>query len=73
MGQDLLRDECDEEGSAGEVGIEILRILLKNFGHTHMDVIVEGMYGMTLERLSNEIFTLEKNRYVRKRAVYGFL
>ena len=61
LGQDLLRDERDEEGTVGEVGREILSALIENRGYMEVrDLVEEHLYGMNMSRASGEIFKLEK-------------
>ncbi|MCR4651892.1 MAG: helix-turn-helix domain-containing protein [Lachnospiraceae bacterium] len=60
LGQDLLKDEVDEEGIIGEIGKEILIKLIENEGHLSYQEIVADMYGMSEDRVSNEIFKLTR-------------
>lgn len=60
LGQDLLKDEIDSEGVVGEVGKEILLILLTEGGYIHFNQLMTKMFGMSEERVSNEIFKLER-------------
>lgn len=61
LGQNLLTDEVDEEGSVGEIGREILWLLLRDGGHSNVDKLIkEEMHGMRKDRFSKEVFKLEK-------------
>lgn len=58
LGQNLLLDEIEEEGIVGEIGKYILKQTSKNGGF--LSVAELNMFGMSLDRTSNEIFKLEK-------------
>ena len=60
LGQDITADQIDQEGKIGEVGREILNILIANQGFVDYDDLAAGLYGMSSERVSNEIFKLER-------------
>lgn len=62
LGHNLLSSEVDEEGVIGEIGKEILRLLIEKLGFMNVaDMVVpEYMYGMSLDRFSNEVFKLER-------------
>ena len=58
---DLLMDEVDQEGTVGEIGSEILSILIDNDGNIETYWILNKfMHGMSKERVNHEIFKLEK-------------
>lgn len=60
LGQDLLKDEIDEEGVVGEVGKRIISWTVANGGHGEMEYLYDNMYGMSQDRINNEIFKLER-------------
>ncbi len=61
LGQDLLTDETDVEGAVGEIGKEILHALIDNEGFMDVSRLIEDkMYGMSMDRISHEIFKLER-------------
>ncbi|WP_051200782.1 helix-turn-helix domain-containing protein [Butyrivibrio sp. XPD2002] len=60
LGQNLLDDQIDQEGSVGEVGKEILSLLIAFDGLTDFRNIVYNLYGMKSDRVSNELFKLER-------------
>ena len=61
LGQDLLSDEMDAEGEVGEIGREILIQLIHHCGYMLYDELArEYMYGMSDDRISAEIFKLQK-------------
>ena len=61
LGTNLLDDETDREGTVGEVGKEILYTLIIRGGHENTyDILNAEMYGYSEERISREIFKLEK-------------
>ena len=61
LGQDLLTDETDVEGTVGEVGKEILHTLIRNGGHIEVEELIKNqMYGMSMDRVTHEIFKLER-------------
>lgn len=60
LGQSLLLDEVDEEGNVGEMGKEILFRLVEAHGRLEIEDLLEFLYGINMERISNEIFKLER-------------
>lgn len=61
LGQDLLSDEIDAEGEVGEIGREILIQLINHCGYILYEELAQKyMYGMSDERISTEIFKLQK-------------
>ena len=60
LGQDLLKDEIDEEGIIGEIGKEILIKLIESKGYLLYGDVVSDMHGMSEDRVSNEIFKLTR-------------
>ncbi len=60
LGQDITADEIDQEGTVGEVGKEILSILIENRGYCEFSHLVNNMFGLHMDRVSNEIFKLER-------------
>lgn len=62
LGHDLLTDERDEEGEIGEVGQEILLILLENFGYCYASKLLDGktLYGMSDSNVIRELSKLQK-------------
>jgi transcriptional regulator with XRE-family HTH domain len=62
LGHDLLTDEIDMEGTVGEIGREILLILINGKGYVDSYDILSGdkLYGLTEERCMKELFKLEK-------------
>ncbi len=60
LGQDLNSDQVDQEGAVGEVGKEILRLLAEFGGYTDYSNLASCLYGMRPDRISNEIFKLER-------------
>ena len=60
LGQDITSDQMDQEGSVGEVGKEILIILVKSGGYIDYDHLKAGLFGLSDERIAAEIFKLER-------------
>ncbi len=61
LGQDLLADEMDEEGTVGEVGKEILFQLVMNKGSMPTQEFTEKyLYGMGTDRVNHELMKLAK-------------
>ena len=61
LGHDLLTDETDAEGTVGIIGKEILAVMVENQGMMYVsDLSDEYMHGMSDERVSREIFKLER-------------
>ena len=69
LGYDLMTDEVDEEGSIGEIGKEILTILVESKklfldegGKVEASELLDGslLFGLPQERVIKEIFKLEK-------------
>ncbi len=60
LGQDITADQIDQEGKIGEVGKEILSILVAKKGFVEYEDIHKGLYGMPDDRIGNEIFKLER-------------
>lgn len=71
LGHDLLSDEIDMEGSVGEIGKEILLLLIDGFGSSDstsfqgcIDIDLcfhsNAFWGLTVDRITKEIFKLEK-------------
>ena len=60
LGHDLLVAESDAEGTVGEVGKEILWVLIKCGGYKDVSgLIQQDMFGMSVARVNQEIFKLE--------------
>ena len=69
LGHDLMTDEVDEEGSIGEIGKEILTILVESKklfldegGKVEASKLLDGslLFGLPQERVIKEIFKLKK-------------
>jgi transcriptional regulator with XRE-family HTH domain len=60
LGQDITSDQFDQEGAIGEVGKEILRILIEKGGYADLSTVERGLFGMKVDRISNELFKLER-------------
>ncbi|MCR5676427.1 MAG: helix-turn-helix domain-containing protein [Agathobacter sp.] len=60
LGQDITADEIDQEGSVGEIGKEILSLLIKNKGYIEWKDLKESLFGLPEDRICNEIFKLER-------------
>ena len=61
LGYNLLVDEIDQEGVVGEIGREILSVIVENKGYIDVeDLIQKHMYGMDMQRVTAEIFKLQK-------------
>lgn len=60
LGQDLLKEEVDEEGKVGEIGKEILIQLIENEGFLKIEFIACSLFGMNESRINEEIFKLER-------------
>ena len=60
LGQDITSDQFDQEGSLGEVGKEILRILIEKGGYEEFENLELELFGMKADRISNELFKLER-------------
>lgn len=59
LGYNLLKNERDEEGSVGEIGKEILNILILNKGFCDTEYIMKhGLHGLNNEQGLNEFFKL---------------
>ncbi|MCR5790959.1 MAG: helix-turn-helix domain-containing protein [Lachnospiraceae bacterium] len=60
LGQDITADQIDQEGKIGEVGKEILSILVASKGFVDYSDLLSKLYGMSADRVCNEIFKLER-------------
>ncbi len=60
LGQDIMADQFDQEGSIGEVGKEILRKLVFGEGYIDTSALFNSLYGMKKDRICNELFKLER-------------
>ena len=60
LGQDITSDQFDQEGALGEVGKEILRILIEKGGYEDFENLEHELFGMKADRISNELFKLER-------------
>ncbi len=60
LGQDITSDQIDQEGVVGEVGQEILSILIHAKGFEKYNDLSQNLYGMSDERVSTELFKLER-------------
>lgn len=67
LGQNLLEDETDAEGTVGEVGKEILYQMIKAGGYIFLKDarrkdfnLFKDMHGMSRTRINKEIFKLER-------------
>ena len=60
LGQDITSDQFDQEGALGEVGKEILRILIEKGGYEEFENLELELFGMKADRISNELFKLER-------------
>jgi transcriptional regulator with XRE-family HTH domain len=60
LGHDLLTDEVEAEGTVGEIGREILGLLVENKGYMSLHKYGWYMYGLSYERIIKELFKLEK-------------
>jgi transcriptional regulator with XRE-family HTH domain len=62
LGHDLLTDEVEAEGTVGEIGREILTVLVDFKGYMHIETLLKGwyMFGLSEERIVKEVFKLEK-------------
>ena len=60
LGQDITADQIDQEGSVGEIGQEILAVLIRNNGYIEFDELVSSLYGMSVDRVASELFKLER-------------
>ncbi len=60
LGQDITADQFDQDGSLGEVGKEILRIIIEAGGYAEFENFELDLYGMKSDRISNELFKLER-------------
>lgn len=70
----LLDDEADQEGPVGEVGREILYTLVIRGGHEDTeDILSSEMYGYSKEKVSHEIYKLEKIGMVVRELFNGWL
>ena len=50
LGQDITADQIDQEGSIGEIGKEILTLLVKCNGYQDYSDLCSNMYGILRER-----------------------
>ena len=61
LGYDLLTSESDAEGTVGEVGKEILSVLVAEGGRIFVSrLIAKHLYGLDMSRVTEEIFKLER-------------
>lgn len=60
LGQDLLSEERDVEGIVGEIGREILRMLIGNGGDMEFEDVIKGLYGLDESIATEEIFKIGK-------------
>lgn len=61
LGYDLLTSESDAEGTVGEVGKEILSVLVAEGGRIFVSrLIAKHLYGLDMNRVTEEIFKLER-------------
>ena len=61
LGQDILTEERDVEGTVGEIGKEILFLILLNEGKKDFFELVNfNMYGLSAKDVTNEILKLER-------------
>lgn len=61
LGYNILRDELDEEGTIGEIGKEILSVIILHNGYIDVENLIENyMHGLDMERTTNEIFKLQR-------------
>ena len=61
LGYDLLTSEADAEGSVGEVGKEILSVLVEEGGRIPVSRLIDcHLYGLDMSRATEEIFKLER-------------
>lgn len=58
LGQDLMSDERDIEGTVGEIGNEILRLIGQANGMLSFETLLDGMYGLDKSTTTNEVFKL---------------
>ena len=47
LGQDITADQIDQEGIVGEIGREILSVLIKMKGYVEFSVLPRFLYGMS--------------------------
>ena len=73
LGQDITMDQIDQEGSVGEIGKEILQLLTKNDGYLDFADLEANLFGLSVERISNEIFKLERIGLVVREQYKDFL
>lgn len=60
LGQDITADEIDQEGSVGEIGKEILALLIERKGYIEWEDLKNSLFGLPENRICNEIFKLER-------------
>lgn len=60
VGHDLQTDETDQEGTIGEIGKEILSLLISEQGHCRTGWVLKKLFGISNERFAHELFKLEK-------------
>lgn len=62
LGHDLLTDEVEAEGTVGEIGREILTVLVDFKGKKEVAALLSAgyMFGLSEERIVKEVFKLEK-------------
>lgn len=73
LGQDITSDQIDQEGVVGEIGKDILLQLINGRGNIEFENLVENMFGMSAERVSAEIFKLERIGMVVREQYDDFL
>lgn len=74
LGCNLLKDEMDEEGVIGEIGKEILSVLVEHNGYIDVEhLISQYMHGLDMGRITHEIFKLEKIGMCIREQFEGFV
>lgn len=74
LGCNLLKDEMDEEGVIGEIGKEILTVLVEHNGYIDVEQLIsQYMHGLDMGRITHEIFKLEKIGMCIREQFEGFI
>ena len=74
LGCNLLKDEMDEEGIIGEIGKEILAVLVEHNGFIDVEQLIsQYMHGLDMNRITHEIFKLEKIGMCVREQFEGFI
>ena len=60
LGQDITADQIDQEGTVGEIGKEILMLIVQQGGQVEFRDLSSQLFGLSEDRISTELFKLER-------------